>query len=73
MPQSRSVFAVSLQVHPELLERIMPLLHLDVNAYYCANDNSSCTGGPSLEILLSGSHRLHQDPLRASLLTWYFL
>jgi hypothetical protein len=51
MPQSRTVFAVSLQVHPELLYSIMPLLHPDVNAYYCLSDNSFCTGNPSLEIL----------------------
>jgi hypothetical protein len=46
MPQSRAVFAVSLQVHPELLTRIMPLLHLDVNGYYCCKHNSSFTNGP---------------------------
>jgi hypothetical protein len=35
MPQSRSVFAVSLQVHPELLGHTMLLLRLNVNGYYC--------------------------------------
>jgi hypothetical protein len=35
IPQSQSVFAVSLQEHPELLNNIMPLLRLNVNDYYC--------------------------------------
>jgi hypothetical protein len=34
MPQSLSVFAVSLQEHPELLQIIMPLLLQDVKGYY---------------------------------------
>jgi hypothetical protein len=34
MPQSLSVFAVSLQEHPELLDGIMPLLPLNVKDYY---------------------------------------
>ncbi len=33
MPQSQSVFAVSLQEHPELLKKIMPLLRRKVNSY----------------------------------------
>src|SRR6185369_10407934 len=40
MPQSQSVFAVSLQEHPELLRRIMPLLRRNVNGYYCSDDNN---------------------------------
>jgi hypothetical protein len=34
MPQSLSVFAVSLQEHPELLVIILPLLRLNVKGYY---------------------------------------
>jgi hypothetical protein len=34
MPQSLSVFAVSLQEHPELLEHIMHLSALNVKSYY---------------------------------------
>jgi len=34
MPQSRTVFAVSQQVHPELLKTIFPYPHQEVNAYY---------------------------------------
>jgi hypothetical protein len=34
MPQSRTVFAVSLQVHPELLKTIFPHLHQEVKGYY---------------------------------------
>jgi len=33
IPQSGSVFAVSLQEHPELLEFIMPLRHQEVKDY----------------------------------------
>ena len=34
MPQSRTVFAVSLQVHPKLLSVIFPYLHQEVKGYY---------------------------------------
>jgi hypothetical protein len=34
MPQSLSVFAVSLQEHPELLNDILPLLCWNVNSYF---------------------------------------
>jgi hypothetical protein len=44
MPQSLSVFAVSLQEHPELLEYIIHLLYLNVNSYYCSSDNTSGYG-----------------------------
>jgi len=40
MPQSLSVFAVSLQEHPELLKRIIPLLSLNVNSYYRDSDDN---------------------------------
>jgi hypothetical protein len=38
-PQSLSVFAVSLQEHPELLAHIFHLLPRNVNGYYCPGDN----------------------------------
>jgi len=39
MPQSLSVFAVSLQEHPELLIRIIHLLPRYVNDYYLIHKN----------------------------------
>jgi hypothetical protein len=35
MPQSRLIFAVSLQEHPELLDAIIHLSGHNVNGYYC--------------------------------------
>jgi hypothetical protein len=49
MPQSLSVFAVSLQEHPELLINIMPLPRRNVNGYYCLSDNSFGAGTPTVE------------------------
>jgi hypothetical protein len=40
MPQSLSVFAVSLQEHPELLMIIIHLLRRNVNTYFCPNKNT---------------------------------
>jgi len=34
IPQSRTVFAVTLQVHPELLDMIIPLWRQEVKGYY---------------------------------------
>ena len=41
MPQSLSVFAVSLQEHPELLESIIRLSARNVKGYYHSSNNIS--------------------------------